>query len=372
MADRRYKLLKQGLPGTRSFEVADLVAGDTPQWNATTEVWDAVSLGDTYYTETEVDALFTNYEPDTLYAAGAEKVTTQQFGASVHGDASDTATYIQLLNNADSPLAIWAVNPTEYYLYGYQHGARMTLYAEDAGGTSRVLLRGDPDDTTTIHYQGNVRASTTSEGLSVGNSGDVTPTGSAVGQLTLNGNAYAGFIALNATGMYVGHNSGARSLNFMVDETVEYTISSAGFHTFYHNGTANFLLDGTYMRFTSTSSTSPYFEFYGNSGGRDMYFQAASDAAYYWRGNNNGAYFYMDGPDAGGTNRIVLIADPDNYTDIYARDYLGIRVGNGTLGFYNNSGTTKQTVSGSRGGNAALASLLSALANIGLITNSTT
>lgn len=49
-------------------------------------------------------------------------------------------------------------------------------------------------------------------------------------------------------------------------------------------------------------------------------------------------------------------------------------IGTGTrnVGFFGASGTTKQTVTGSRGGNAALASLLTALANYGLITNSTT
>lgn len=44
----------------------------------------------------------------------------------------------------------------------------------------------------------------------------------------------------------------------------------------------------------------------------------------------------------------------------------------GALGFFNSAGATKPTVSGSRAGNAALASLLTALANLGLITNSTT
>jgi hypothetical protein len=41
-------------------------------------------------------------------------------------------------------------------------------------------------------------------------------------------------------------------------------------------------------------------------------------------------------------------------------------------GFYNTSPVAKQTVTGSRGGNAALASLLTSLANTGLITDSTT
>lgn len=42
------------------------------------------------------------------------------------------------------------------------------------------------------------------------------------------------------------------------------------------------------------------------------------------------------------------------------------------VGFYNTAPTTKQTITGSRGGNAALASLLTGLANIGLITDSST
>ncbi len=43
-----------------------------------------------------------------------------------------------------------------------------------------------------------------------------------------------------------------------------------------------------------------------------------------------------------------------------------------TLGFYNTAAATKQAVTGSRGGNAALASLLTALATVGLITDSST
>lgn len=42
----------------------------------------------------------------------------------------------------------------------------------------------------------------------------------------------------------------------------------------------------------------------------------------------------------------------------------------GQVGFYNTSATAQQTVTGSRGSNAALTSLLTALATIGLIINS--
>ncbi len=43
-----------------------------------------------------------------------------------------------------------------------------------------------------------------------------------------------------------------------------------------------------------------------------------------------------------------------------------------TLGFYNTSPIAKPTVTGAKGGNAALTSLVTQLANLGIITNSTT
>jgi hypothetical protein len=51
---------------------------------------------------------------------------------------------------------------------------------------------------------------------------------------------------------------------------------------------------------------------------------------------------------------------------------LALRHLGSTLGFYGATAVAKPTVTGSRGGNAALASLLTALASLGLITDSTT
>lgn len=50
----------------------------------------------------------------------------------------------------------------------------------------------------------------------------------------------------------------------------------------------------------------------------------------------------------------------------------GLRHASTKLGFYNSAAITKPAVTGSRAGNAALASLLTQLANLGLITDSTT
>jgi hypothetical protein len=61
-------------------------------------------------------------------------------------------------------------------------------------------------------------------------------------------------------------------------------------------------------------------------------------------------------------------ASPSYFNPIHARVNTA---GNGTeIGFFDATPAAKQTVTGSRGGNAALASLLTALANLGLITNS--
>lgn len=53
------------------------------------------------------------------------------------------------------------------------------------------------------------------------------------------------------------------------------------------------------------------------------------------------------------------------------RDAVTIAISSGTLGFYSATPVAKQTVTGSRGANAALASLMTALANLGLVTDST-
>lgn len=75
--------------------------------------------------------------------------------------------------------------------------------------------------------------------------------------------------------------------------------------------------------------------------------------------------------DNGGTLRTSLFITAGNICCVGdANVDLALRGAN--IGFYGSSGTSKQTVTGSRGGNAALASLLSALANLNLITNSTT
>lgn len=73
--------------------------------------------------------------------------------------------------------------------------------------------------------------------------------------------------------------------------------------------------------------------------------------------------------DASRTSRVVW-----NVFDTSAREAMRVE-SNGSasmLGFYGSSAVAKQSITGSRGGNAALADLLTKLATLGLITDSTT
>ncbi len=61
-----------------------------------------------------------------------------------------------------------------------------------------------------------------------GNNTNITPDANWSGQLTINGNAYSGGIALDATGMWVGHNSAGRALLFATDETERMRLTANG------------------------------------------------------------------------------------------------------------------------------------------------
>jgi len=90
----------------------------------------------------------------------------------------------------------------------------------------------------------------------------------------------------------------------------------------------------------------------------------------------------------GGVNTATILPGSDSvtnaYMDVRSRGNLPVRLRSGTsglsriivgetgIGFYGSAEVAKPTITGSRGGNAGLASLLTQLATLGLITDSTT
>ena len=62
----------------------------------------------------------------------------------------------------------------------------------------------------------------------VGTSGDITPDASGNGQIMINANGYTGFMAADATGIWVGGNSGSRATILATNETARLTVMGDG------------------------------------------------------------------------------------------------------------------------------------------------
>lgn len=294
-----------------------------------------------------------------------------------------------------------------------------------------------PGAESSFYWSGAKKGGTTEFGLLSGNGVNKSPNTSGDGHLKLNGSGYSGYLTLDGTAMYVGHNSASRNLVFQIDEADKLKLLNTSFEFRGSDGNPYFSIYGSdgnrdfYIQATSTSylwigenhgnafalqgedaggalkniiagdpdgnaylyyagnnafytqaagvvvqhptSDQPALYFHTNAGVRNGFFiHYAGASGNYWRNEGHGGPVRIEGENASGTVRTILQADPDDYTDIYAAGYLGIRIGNATLGFFNSSGNAKQTVTGSKGGNAALANLISVLVNHGLLTDGTT
>lgn len=97
---------------------------------------------------------------------------------------------------------------------------------------------------------------------------------------------------------------------------------------------------------------------------------------------NSGPSGTLSNPGWNGTARIAwnpynhgvqpVIIDPDIAGDTLSFGANSLAMTGGTLGFYGSSPISQPTVTGSKGGNAALASVITALKNLGLVVDTTT
>lgn len=119
--------------------------------------------------------------------------------------------------------------------------------------------------------------------------------------------------------------------------------------------------------FSSLAQTPFYLPLSGGKMGGDftaLNFIGGVSDTYYSRGlvGASGNLAYLGDADGANNSTVILVDD----------DASSIQLNCQAIGFFGSAPAANQTVTGSRGGNAAIASLLTALANLGLITNSTT
>lgn len=295
-----------------------------------------------------------------LYSDNSVVFKTAPAGIEVwHSSADDPA--ISLKDVAGTTLAsLQHVGALALRLTSVEHGLPIELRGEDSGGVNRAVFRGEPDGSARLYYQGSLRLSTNNNGISIGASTNVSPSSSGDGQLQISGSAYNGYIALDGTGMYVGHNSSSRALFLQVNETSRLRLDQTGYFEILNaSASRQLLVQGQALSIYAPSGTaSPFLEFRNSSAGRNAFIQAIDAGTFYMRNEVHGGEIQLQTQDSGGSVRT------------------NIRVGGSTaattVGFHGSAPFGKPTITGSRGGNAALANLLTNLASYGLITDSTT
>lgn len=154
----------------------------------------------------------------------------------------------------------------------------------------------------------------------------------------------------------------AETLDVTGAATLESTLTVTGTTTFNANVTVN----GADLTIQGTNKA---YRFRRGGGGLDLEATGADLVISNWSGTNfNGtqrSYFRLSAD-----SQNVQIAGKVEFADaLYGTAKHVLDGATNTIGFFGTAATTKKTVSGSRGGNAALASLITQLAAYGLVTD---
>jgi hypothetical protein len=190
--------------------------------------------------------------------------------------------------------------------------------------------------------------------LPVGNGGTGV---TALSSLTANPSASVGLTAVNGSASTFMRSDAAPALDVSISPTW------SGSHTFNNTITIPLSAANSTMINNSSGTTNALRALHVGMTGTDFYLGVASSVG----GNlitGSPAYSVEFRNDAGvtfGIGSTKAVSITSGGTEFF-----------GNVGFNSTAPISKPTVSGSRGGNAALASLLTALANYGLITDSTT
>jgi hypothetical protein len=147
-----------------------------------------------------------------------------------------SGVFVEVAYNLANDCFVWTGNSAAAYFSSIELGnASDTTITRSAAGVIAVEGGVVPKENRANTF---TAAQTINSTLTVGASNDLTPDANWSGQLNIAGASYTGGIALNATGMWVGHNSAARALILATDETERVRVTAAGGVSFGTSGTA--------------------------------------------------------------------------------------------------------------------------------------
>lgn len=249
-------------------------------------------------------------------------------------DTSGTSPRIFLADDSNTSLAHIRQASGQTQVANLNNGGTVALIADDGAGTPTNLLVGDPDGAVTAYFDGAVKLATQANGIDVGSGDNVSPDASGNGHLQISGLSYIGYVTLDGTAMYIGHNSASRNLVLQVNETDVLELGTALI-----TAKQDLTVEGDQIDLD-------------NSG-------AATEAVYLLRNSEGGVRFFTDGGDvhlrqvdSDGTSNPEdwIVANRNGSTDLYQNGTLKFRTaletfgGNGTGAKVVDGGGTEQPV----------------------------
>jgi len=194
--------------GTNS-RIVDNGTGELRLQGTNLRLW--ASNGETYLTAVEGGAV-------SLYYDAVKKFETTLTGVTVLGSAGISIEGTNTTNNESILLQGFASTDTLGSIRTANTGGynqQMRFYTSDiTGQPENLTLTLHP--TTNASFEGNV---------DLGDSSNITMAVGAPGQLQVKGSGYTGAVALDATAMYIYHDSALRDLVLGTNETARLTIS---------------------------------------------------------------------------------------------------------------------------------------------------
>lgn len=199
------------------------------------------------------------------------------------------------------------------------HGGSVRLRAEDSVGTTKNVFEGDPDDSVYLYYAGLLAAETTADGFNVyGNSGDDP----MFGLYEDDGTTRAGFIQAGPTnGLRIRSEAHGAPVSLQGEDAggVNRSLIIAdpdGPASFFSAGTKKFATDNsggaTLFSSASNDTSNRFLAFAYQDGTRRAFVgHSASNGELLMRNEVHGFAIRFQAEDAGGTNRNLIVADPD-------------------------------------------------------------
>lgn len=289
---------------------------------------------------------------------------TKVFGTTTVGvfiqDTSGAIPQVKLRNDAGITLS-QLEHDAGIALSSLEHGSPVMLRGEDLGGTSRDILVGDPDGTTSLYYTGIDAMGTTAAGGYFRDTSGSAPSfnlrndaGATLTQFTHNAATIITSLEHGSEVILRGEDAGGVSRDILRGDPDGNTkLYAAGEH---HASITAFGL----RNIGRTAADDSFMEFYDDTDTTRYAYILVSNAT---------AQLNIVSEVHGSELRLLT---EDSVGTVQEHMALGSNAVGTFIGFHNTAPVAKPTVTGSRGGNAALASVLTALANYGLITDSST